>query len=92
MVKLSITNLRAGEEVEITAGVTLYAEPVRVVVTGEYPHLITLRAFFRVRDPLTRAFKINEHNVTVGKAAIYCGDAVLRRVYDGEVVRVEVIS
>lgn len=77
---------------EITAGVTFYAEPVRVVVTGEYPHLITLRAFFRVRDPLTGAFKINEHIVNVSKAAIYCGDAVLRRTYDGEVVKVEVIS
>lgn len=90
--KLRITNLKAGEEVTVSKGIRFYAAPVRVVMTGEYPHFMTFRAYFRVYDPFAGVYKINEHNVTVTKTDIYCGEAVLRRVSDGEAVRVEVVS
>lgn len=89
MMKLKLTDLKVGEEVIIVTGVMLYVTPVKVVIIGEYQYFIALRAFFKFRDPLTGEIKLNHYSVTVSKASIYCGDAILRKVSDGEICSVE---
>ena len=78
--------LSRGDEIKILKGVTLHADPVRCVVEKEYPKFIYIRMGFR-RRPSERYKGLRYAPVSVNKAALLCGDAVLYRVSDGKLLK-----
>lgn len=77
--------IRPGDEVMVIRGIKTYASPDKVTVAVVYPcHILLRMEFGDAPDRLSHVKTVRY--VSVNRASLFCGDAELRRVFDGKCI------